>query len=301
MNPCNLCPRKCSIDRSQSLGFCGAGDDISVARIAPHFFEEPPISYKKGSGTVFFTGCNLRCEFCQNKAISRGNAEGKIYTKNELIDALCSLQESGVHNINLVTPTHFADKIADILSDMRSRGLLKVPTVYNTSGYESVETLRMLDGLIDIYMPDLKYFSSELSAKYSHAPNYFEVAIEAIREMLRQRGKYKYNKSEPELLSSGVLIRHLVLPSHRKDSIELLSRLAELINPSDVLLSVMSQYTPEFALDSKYSELHRRITSFEYTTVCDKASELGFNGFTQAKESASARYTPDFAKNNNDI
>ena len=137
MNPCNLCPRKCNIDRSQSLGFCGESEALSVARIAPHFFEEPPISYKKGSGTVFFTGCNLRCEFCQNKAISRGNAEGKIYTKNELIDALCSLQESGVHNINLVTPTHFADKIADILSDMRSRGLLKVPPVGFLKGFSS--------------------------------------------------------------------------------------------------------------------------------------------------------------------
>lgn len=294
MSLCNLCPRKCNIDRSQRLGFCGEGDAFSVARIAPHLFEEPPISGSRGSGTVFFTGCNLRCEFCQNKTISRNAVAGKIYSAEELTEALCALQESGVHNINFVTPTHFADKIASLLSNMKSKGLLRVPTVYNTSGYESLDTLKSLDGLVDIYMPDLKYFSSELSLKYSRAPDYFEVATQAIAEMLRQRGRYEYSSSEPSILQSGVIVRHLVLPSHRKDSVEALSRLAELINPADVLLSVMSQYTPDFALDSKYTELHRRITSFEYDFVCNKASELGFLGFTQARESASKIYTPSF-------
>lgn len=291
MNPCNLCPRKCNIDRSQKIGFCGESEALSIARIAPHFFEEPPISYKKGSGTVFFTGCNLRCEFCQNKAISRGNAEGKIYTKNELIDALCSLQENGVHNINLVTPTHFADKIADILSDMRSRGLLKVPTVYNTSGYESVETLRMLDGLIDIYMPDLKYFSSELSARYSGAGDYFKIASAAISEMLSQVGEPLFKEG---LIKRGVIVRHLVLPGCRKDSMNVLEALSRLVPPDKIKLSLMRQFTPDFVDREKYPELCRKVTTFEYDSVVKRAGELGFDGYIQSTESASAEYTPMF-------
>lgn len=294
MSFCNICPRKCNIDRSQSKGFCKEGNALRISRIAPHFYEEPPISYKNGSGTVFFAGCNLRCVFCQNKNISQGERIGKEYSQNELIDQLVALQESGVHNINLVTPTHFALQIAAVLEEMKKRELLFVPVVYNSSGYESVETLKALDGLIDIYMPDLKYFSSELSAKYSSAPDYFAVASAAIVEMLRQRGHYKYNETDAALLSSGVLIRHLVLPSNRKDSIDVLTRLAELVSPSDVLISLMSQYTPEFALDTPYPELHRRITSFEYNSVCDAALKLGFDGFMQSRSSASSVYTPKF-------
>lgn len=293
---CNICPRKCNIDRSKNIGFCYEKDTVRISRIAPHLYEEPPISGKKGSGTVFFAGCNLRCVFCQNKDISQGARIGKEYSKKELIEALIVLQESGVHNINLVTPTHFALQIKEVLEEMKKQGLLHVPVVYNSSGYESVETLKALDGLIDIYMPDIKYFSSELSAKYSSAPDYFDVASKAIAEMLRQRGHYKYNENNTELLSSGVIIRHLVLPSHRKDSIEALTKLAEIIPPSDVLISIMSQYTPEFALDSPYSELHRRITSFEYNSVCDAALKLGFDGFMQARSSASSVYTPKFSE-----
>ena len=267
---------------------------MRISRIAPHFYEEPPISYKNGSGTVFFSGCNLRCVFCQNKDISQGERIGKEYSHNELIKAIVTLQESGVHNINLVTPTHFAAQIASVLEEMKTQELLTVPVVYNSSGFESVDTLKMLDGLIDIYMPDLKYFSPELSLKYSSAPDYFSVASKAITEMLRQRGHYKYNKSNPELLSSGVIIRHLVLPTHRKDSIEALTHLAELISPSDVLISLMSQYTPDFALDTPFTELHRRITSFEYDSVCSAALNLGFDGFMQSRSSASSVYTPKF-------
>ena len=296
MSYCNICPRKCNIDRSQSVGFCREGDIMRVSRIAPHFYEEPPISYQNGSGTVFFAGCNLRCVFCQNKNISQGERIGKEYSQGELIDAIVKLQESGVHNINLVTPTHFALQIAKMLEEMKKRSLLYVPVVYNSSGYESIETLKMLDGLVDIYMPDLKYFSSELSAKYSAAPDYFEVASKAIVEMLRQRGKYQYSKADSNLLSSGVIVRHLVLPSHRKDSIAALTHLAALVDPSDVLISLMSQYTPDFALDTPYTELHRRITSFEYNSVCDAALKLGFDGSMQARSSASAAYTPEFSR-----
>lgn len=293
---CELCPRKCRVDRSSARGFCGEGDKIRIARIAPHFFEEPPISGTNGSGTVFFSGCTLRCVYCQNKDISQTNALGKEYSKEELIEAIINLQNEGVHNINLVTPTHFADKIADILYEMKKSGLLRVPIVYNTSGYENIETLKQLDGLVDIYMPDLKYFSPELSKKYSYAPDYFDRTTEAIKEMIRQRGAYRYSEA-PErkgLLDSGVLIRHLVLPTHRKDSEELLSRLASEIDVNAVLISIMSQYTPEFALECEYKELHRRITSFEYEFVKNKAIELGFDGFMQARVSADSVYTPDF-------
>ena len=267
---------------------------MRVSRIAPHFYEEPPISHTNGSGTVFFSGCNLRCVFCQNKNISQGERIGKEYSQAELIDAIIKLQESGVHNINLVTPTHFALQIANMLEEMKKRSLLQVPVIYNSSGYESVETLKTLDGLVDIYMPDLKYFSSELSQKYSLAPDYFEVASSAIVEMLRQRGHYKYNDKNTALLNSGVILRHLVLPTHRKDSIEALTHISKLIDPADVLISLMSQYTPDFALDTPYPELHRRITSFEYNSVCSAAISLGFDGFMQARSSASSVYTPDF-------
>ena len=294
MSLCNLCPRKCNIDRKSLQGFCKAGDAMRIARIAPHMFEEPPISYKNGSGTVFFCGCNLRCVFCQNKDISRNTNLGKEYSKGALIEEILKLQERGVHNINFVTPTHFADKIADLLCEMKSKNLLSVPVVYNSSGYESVETLKTLDGLVDIYLPDVKYYSSELSKKYSFAEDYFLVATKAVLEMLRQRGRYKYQENEPALLQSGVIIRHLVLPSRRKDSIDIFEHLAELLEPSDVLISIMSQYTPDFALDSSYKELHRRITAFEYSSVCDKILELGFDGFMQQRDSANKIYTPDF-------
>lgn len=294
MSLCNVCPRKCNIDRKSTQGFCREGDTMRVSRIAPHFYEEPPISHQNGSGTVFFAGCNLRCVFCQNKNISQGERIGKEYSQSELIDAIVKLQESGVHNINLVTPTHFALQIAKMLEEMKKRSLLCVPVVYNSSGYESVGTLKMLDGLVDIYMPDLKYFSPELSAKYSAAPDYFEVASKAIVEMLRQRGHYKYNDKNTALLDSGVILRHLVLPTHRKDSIEALTHISKLIDPADVLISLMSQYTPDFALDTPYTELHRRITSFEYNSVCNVATSLGFDGFMQARTSASTIYTPDF-------
>ena len=294
MSTCSICPRKCNIDRENLRGFCQEGETMRVSRIAPHFYEEPPISHKNGSGTVFFSGCNLRCVFCQNKNISQGERIGKEYSQTELIDALIVLQESGVHNINLVTPTHFASQIASMLAEMKKRDLLHVPVVYNSSGYESIDTLKSLDGLIDVYMPDLKYFSSELSAKYSSAPDYFEVASAAIVEMLRQRGKYRYSETDPDLLESGVIVRHLVLPAHRKDSIDALTHISGLIDPADVLISIMSQYTPDFALDTPFTNLHRRITSFEYNSVCDAALALGFNGFMQARSSASAAYTPEF-------
>ena len=295
MSECTLCPRKCNVDRDgKKRGFCSESNTIRVARIAPHMFEEPCISGKNGSGTVFFSGCMLRCVFCQNKDISRPGGIGKSMSENELYAAIISLQEKGVHNINLVSPTHFAHKLIPILERLKASGNLTVPIVYNSSGYESVDTLKRLEGLVDIYMPDFKYFSSEIAKKYSQAPDYQSIASKAIVEMLRQTGRYKYSLGEPNILKSGVIVRHLVLPSCRKDSLNVIRHLSEIVDPKDILLSIMSQYTPSFAMDCPYSELKRRITSFEYSSVVDFSVELGFEGFTQKKTSAVTDYTPDF-------
>ena len=294
---CNICPRKCNIDRrGDKCGFCGESESLRVARIAPHHFEEPPISGTRGSGTVFFSGCSLKCVFCQNKIISREGGVGKEIGADELYQKILELQENGVHNINLVTPTHFLSALLPIIERLKSGGELRIPIVYNSSGYERVESLRMLDGLVDIYMPDFKYASSELAARYSGAPDYPEVAERAIAEMIRQRGKYKYSESEPSLLQSGVLVRHLVLPSHRTDSIDVLHKLLAIADPDDILISLMSQYTPNFALDTPYKNLHRRITSFEYSSVCKEADALGFVGFEQCRDSSSTHYTPNFTE-----
>ncbi|MBE6549064.1 MAG: radical SAM protein [Ruminococcaceae bacterium] len=293
MTKCYLCPRLCGADREAGeYGFCGQGAQMRVARADLHMFEEPPISATRGSGTVFFSGCSLRCVFCQNRAISRAKEKdiGREVSVDELCDIFFSLKERGAHNINLVTPTHFADKIAEAL--LRVRAELSIPVVYNSSGYESVETLKMLRGLVDIYMPDFKYGSSECASLYSSAPDYVEVAVDAISEMLRQTGEPKFDSDG--LLLRGTLVRHLVLPSHRKDSMLALDKLAKAVPPDKILLSVMSQYTPEFALDCPYKNLHRRVTSFEYNSVVEYASRLGFSGFTQSRDSASSVYTPDF-------
>ena len=291
MNGCELCPRLCGVRRDEGeTGYCGQTDVMRIARIAPHPFEEPPISGKNGSGTVFFCGCSLGCVFCQNKAISRGAVEGKEYTVRELADEMLRLRDMGVTNINLVTATHFADKVAEALEKVR--GDLGIPVVWNTSGYERTQTLRRLEGLVDIYLPDLKYSSAQLAADYSSAPDYADVALAAIAEMYRQTGRYVYG--EDGTLLRGVVVRHLVLPSCRKDSIDALKRLAMTVPPEDVLLSLMSQYTPDFALDTPYKNLHRRITTFEYESVLRVAYELGFDGFSQLPESAVKDYTPNF-------
>ena len=294
MELCRLCPRECDVDRENTLGFCGQPKKIQLAKATLHRFEEPPISGTRGSGTVFFSGCSLKCVFCQNKVISREGGLGKQLSADELYERILELAESGVHNINLVTPTHFIGALLPILEKLKSSGELHIPIVYNSSGYERVESLRALDGLVDIYMPDFKYASGELAERYSAAPDYPEVAEAAIREMIRQRGRYRYSTDEPEILESGVLVRHLVLPSHRADSIDVLHRLRAIAEPEDILISLMSQYTPDFALDTPYKNLHRRLTSFEYTAVCCEADSLGFVGFEQQRDSSSAKYTPPF-------
>jgi putative pyruvate formate lyase activating enzyme len=265
---------------------------MRASRIAPHFYEEPPISHINGSGTVFFSGCNLRCVFCQNKNISQGERIGKEYSQSELIGAILELQESGVHNVNLVTPTLFALQIADMLEKMKKRGLLHIPVVYNSSGYESVETLKRLDGLVDIYLPDFKYFDDKLAREYSSAPDYAKVAGEALVEMHRQVGKLQLD--ENGMARRGLIVRHLVLPACREDSKAVLKYISKILPADELTLSLMRQYTPDFADKDAPKNLKRRLTSFEYDDVLNYALSLGFDGFSQDRESAKRDFTPDF-------
>ena len=288
MDNCVLCPRKCNVNRAIQKGFCLCGKQAIVSKYMLHHWEEPSISGTNGSGAVFFSGCTLKCVYCQNKEISRAPM-GKEVTYRALGEIFLELQDLGAHNINLVTPTHFADEIIRALDDVKDR--LSLPIVYNSSAYESVETIKRLSGYIDIYLPDFKYYSSELSEKYSKAPDYFETASKALVEMYRQVGRFVLD--ENGIMQKGMIVRHLVLPTCRKDSINVLEELLKLIPVSDIKLSLMSQYTPDFA-PKEYPELSRRITTFEYNSVLNKALELGFDGFFQEKESATKIYTPEF-------
>lgn len=293
MSACVLCPRGCAVDRARGeRGYCGVGDVARVARVSLHAFEEPCLSGTRGSGTIFFSGCSLGCIFCQNRSISR-EPIGVEMDRAALADTMLSLQEKGAHNINLVTATHFADHVAEALSDVKSR--LRIPVVYNSSGYECVETLRRLEGLVDVYLPDFKYASRELAARYSSAPDYPEVVEAAIAEMHRQTGAFVLD--ENGMAKQGTMVRLLVLPSHRADAMDVLRKLADTVPPSEIRLSLMSQYTPEFATDTPYRELHRRVTRFEYESVLEEAARLGFEGYCQEKSAASAAYTPNFLEN----
>ena len=289
-NRCFLCPRGCGADRAAGrLGFCAMDGEIRVARAALHPFEEPPISMDRGSGTVFFTGCSLRCIFCQNSAI-RTPESGKILSVEQLAELFLFMQERGAENINLVTPTHYASGVAEAMRIAKPH--LHIPVVYNCGGYERVETLRLLAGLVDVYLPDFKYVSSELSTAYSAAPDYAEVATAALREMYRQTGAVQFDARGK--MTRGVMVRHLVLPGCRADSLAVLDRVAATLSVADIRLSLMRQYTPDFAPEDAPKNLKRRVTSFEYDSVMARAAELGFEGFFQGKEAASAAYTPDF-------
>lgn len=289
LKKCNLCPRNCGIDRTKSVGFCGATDKIKVARAALHFWEEPCISGTQGSGTVFFSGCNLACRYCQNYDISIGGF-GKEITVERLGEIFLELQEKGAHNINLVTPTPYIPQIKAAMDLVRSR--MNIPFVANMGGYEKSETIKELKGYIDIFLTDVKYKSSEISKNYSKAPDYFEFALEALEEMISLCGSPQFDKDG--IMKSGVIVRHLVLPGCRKDSIEILKSLAERFGTDKFIVSLMSQYTPNGHLKD-YPEINRRTTAFEYNSVIDAALELGFdNAYMQEKSSAKAEYTPPF-------
>lgn len=259
--------------------------NFKVARAELHNWEEPVISGDKGSGTVFFSGCTMKCEFCQNYEISHGN-KGLIVTEDELLNLFFKLEDEGAHNINLVTPSPFAKKLPFVLEKFKARSSL--PIVYNTSSYEPVDIIKNLDGLVDIYLPDLKYFSDAYAVEFSHSPRYFEVASQAILEMRRQRPKEIF---QDNLLKEGVIVRHLVLPSLSEDSKKVLDFLSTI--PQKPLISLMAQYFPTPRVNS-HPVLGRRITIDEYESVLDYADELGFDGFMQDAESATEDYVPSF-------
>ncbi len=287
---CDICPRHCRVERRETgTGFCRMPEDIYVARCAPHLWEEPPISGTRGSGTIFFTGCNLRCVFCQNAVISR-DRKGSPVTEEALFRMMLDLAETGVHNINLVTPTHYTEQLIPVLEKVKPR--LHIPIVWNSGGYESVDTLRLLEGLVDIYLPDFKYMSRELSSSYSGAPDYADVATEAVLEMYRQVGSPVMD--EQGIMQKGLVVRHLVLPGCRKDSLEVVRHLANILPADGFKISLMRQYTPDFAMNTPYKNLHRRLTDFEYTSVAEEVLRLGLDGYTQGKDSATAKFTPDF-------
>ncbi len=269
-------------------GFCGASDRIYAARAALHPWEEPPISGTRGSGTVFFSHCSLRCVFCQNREISRDTESGKEVTIPHLAEIFLDLQQQGAHNINLVTGTHYVPSIADSLKLARANGLV-IPVVFNCGGYERVETLKLLDGLVDIYLPDFKYYSSYYAGIYSAAPDYLDVAIDALDEMLRQVGPPKFDTDG--LMRSGMIIRHLMLPGLSGDTKQVLSKIAERY-ADRVLVSLMRQYTPFDMKD--HPELDRKITEAEYAEAVEWFELVGLNGFLQDAESISESFIPSF-------
>ena len=291
MTDCTLCPRQCHANRAAGqTGFCNQTAAINAARAARHFWEEPCISGSQGSGAVFFSGCSLQCVFCQNHNIATGKT-GKIISIERLSEIFMELQAKGAANINLVTAGHFIPHICLALDRAKANGL-SVPVVYNTSSYEETSSLRLLEGLIDIYLPDMKYFSTELSAKYSHAPNYFSKASAAISEMLRQVGKPIFDTATG-LLKKGVIVRHLVLPGQEKDSKNVLRYLHESYR-NDIYVSIMNQYTPIKHV-AAYPELNRRITDEEYNRILDFADKIGIEqGFQQEGETATESFIPEF-------
>lgn len=284
---CNLCPRKCNACRTehQGNGFCGAGTLPIVARVAPHFGEEPCISGTKGSGTVFFSGCTLKCVFCQNYEISDGH-KGRAVTPKELADCYKRLEEQGVHNINLVTADHYVTAVAESLDIYKP----SVPVVYNCSGYTSPKTLSILDGLVDIYLPDFKYSDDALAIKYSSAPNYVNTASAAIKEMIFQVGTPVID--DDGLMKKGVIVRHLILPSHTKNSLGVLDIIKRSYD-KQVLVSLMCQYVPVNKAHD-FPKINRTITRREYEKVKSELYALGLEGFTQDLTSASTDFIPDW-------
>ena len=285
---CMLCPRRCGARRSPSEGSgrCGMGTDPVVARAALHFWEEPCISGTGGSGAVFFTGCPLGCVYCQNYCISAEKKTGRRVSARELSEIFRCLEEQGAHNINLVTPTHFVPAILEALSIRRP----SVPVVYNCGGYETAETLRMLEGHIDVYLPDFKYIEPELAAQLSGAPDYPETAKAAVLEMARQTGPARYD--DTGLLMQGTVVRHLILPGHTRNSLSVLQWLSENL-PDGVPVSLMAQYVPCGRAED-FPPLGRRITKREYEKVQNRLFELGLDGYIQERESASRSYIPPF-------
>ena len=283
---CRLCPRKCGVNRSVRTGYCGQSDKIRIARVGLHMWEEPCISGERGSGTVFFSGCTLGCCFCQNYEISH-LGKGYFVTEKELSDAFLRLRDDGAHNINLVSPTPFIPSVIRALDAVKHK--LGIPVVVNCGGYELCETVEMMNGYADIWLPDLKYFSPEASKKYSGASDYFDVAIRAIEAMQRQVGKPVFG--DDGLLKRGVLVRHLLLPTLRHDSERVIRELGKVFPADGILLSLMSQYTPMYRA-AEHREINRRVSTFEYNYVLGIARETGFDGYSQERSAAEEEFVP---------
>jgi putative pyruvate formate lyase activating enzyme len=284
-----LCPRKCLVNRNKKeLGFCKIGNKIKIARYSLHYFEEPCISGEKGSGTIFFSGCNLKCIFCQNYKISE-ETKGKEITVKEFANICLKLQEKKANNINLVTPTMYIPLIKEGLILAKEKGL-QIPIVYNTSSYEEVDALKELDGLIDIYLPDFKYMDDNLANKFSLANNYSKVAKESIKEMYRQVGKPVFKNN---IMQKGVIVRHLVLPKHLDDSKKIIKYLYDSYK-DNIYISIMNQYTPLRKID-KYKELNTTLSENEYDEIINYACDLGIkNAYIQEGETCKESFIPDF-------
>lgn len=287
---CLLCPRKCGINRSTGqTGVCGVSSEIKVARAALHYWEEPCISGKKGSGAVFFSGCSLHCVFCQNREISDGKA-GKVISKERLSDIFMELADKGANNINLVTPGQYIPDIVWAVNDAKSRGM-KLPIIYNTSGYENVTELKLLEGIVDVYLPDFKYMDSTLSARYSRAKDYPSVAKQALSEMVRQQPDVVIDDAKG-LIQKGVIVRQLLLPGHVNDAKAVLKYLYDTYH-NHVYISMMSQFTPIALKD--YPEINRTVTRREYERLVDYALEIGItNAFIQEGDVAKDSFIPAF-------
>lgn len=284
---CNICPRNCKIDEIKNYSVCG-NKKLKVAKYFLHKWEEPCISGSNGSGTIFFSGCNLKCVFCQNYKISQEHI-GIDCSNESLKSIIINLKEQGAHNINLVSPMHYIDNIREVILSINN---LTIPIIYNTNSYEKVEKLKTLKGLVDVYLPDLKYFENEYSLKYSKINNYFTVATQAILEMYNQVGSIIFDPNG--LIVKGVIIRHLVLPGMYKDSIKILNWIKENFSPNDIRLSIMSQYTPQFKA-KQFKEIDRSITKYEYKKVLEYLMKTGFDGYIQDKKSADIKYIPEFS------
>lgn len=285
---CNLCPRKCGVNRYEQKGVCGATNKVKLAHYSLHMWEEPIISGENGSGTIFFSNCNMKCVYCQNKKISL-DGYGKLISNKRLGEIMLELQEKGAHNINLVTPTHYVPQIVSVLLKIKGNAL-KIPVIYNTSSYESVGTVMIMRDLVDIYLADLRYFDDELGKMYSKCDNYFETATMAIDEMYRQVGKYELDDNG--MLKRGLVVRVLILPGHARDAKEIINYLYKTYK-DDIYISIMNQYTP--VNKCQYENLNRKVTDDEYDEVIDFAVSIGVkNAFIQEGEAANESFIPEF-------
>lgn len=290
LTSCTLCGRNCRVNRLKGeIGFCNSGFNIKIAHVSLHRWEEPCISGTKGSGTIFFSNCNLNCVFCQNHAISHEGV-GIEVSIERLSEIFLEQQKSGAHNINLVTPTHYVPQIISALDIAKKKGL-NIPVLYNTNSYENIHTIKSLEGYIDVYLPDLKYFKNKYSKKYSNADSYFSIASQAISEMVNQVGKACFN--DKELITRGVIIRHLMLPGLLFDSKKVIDYIYDNYG-SNVYISLMNQYTPMFN-SGKYPEINKELNPKHYDSIIDYCITLGVhNAFIQENGTASENYVPDF-------